>query len=175
MFHTSAVQESIERILYIWALRHPASGYVQGINDLVTPFYFVFLGHRAHEERVSARRRRRKQERQAENNGKAGGGEEGGEENEGGDVEEEGEEEEEEGDDDSEEEEEEEDFSEEEEELSYSAAFCDVDALAEEVIWNVEADTFWCLSKLLEGIQVKRYIAFSLSLIFFSIFFFNFF
>ncbi len=27
----------------MWALRHPASGYVQGINDLVTPLYAVFL------------------------------------------------------------------------------------------------------------------------------------
>jgi len=35
--------QSLERILYIWAIRHPASGYVQGINDLVTPFYQVFL------------------------------------------------------------------------------------------------------------------------------------
>ncbi|KAG8989141.1 GTPase-activating protein, partial [Tulasnella sp. 427] len=34
---------SLERILYVWAIRHPASGYVQGINDLVTPFYEVFL------------------------------------------------------------------------------------------------------------------------------------
>uniref|UniRef100_A0A453LBP1 Rab-GAP TBC domain-containing protein n=1 Tax=Aegilops tauschii subsp. strangulata TaxID=200361 RepID=A0A453LBP1_AEGTS len=25
------------------AIRHPASGYVQGINDLVTPFLIVFL------------------------------------------------------------------------------------------------------------------------------------
>jgi len=30
--------------LYVWAIRHPASGYVQGINDLVTPFFQVFLG-----------------------------------------------------------------------------------------------------------------------------------
>lgn len=37
------VQKSLERILYIWAIRHPASGYVQGINDLVTPFLMVFL------------------------------------------------------------------------------------------------------------------------------------
>ena len=29
------MQRALERILYIWALRHPASGYVQGINDLV--------------------------------------------------------------------------------------------------------------------------------------------
>lgn len=32
-----------QRILFIWAIRHPASGYVQGINDLVTPFFVVFL------------------------------------------------------------------------------------------------------------------------------------
>lgn len=32
-----------ERILFIWAIRHPASGYVQGINDLVTPFFVVFI------------------------------------------------------------------------------------------------------------------------------------
>ena len=39
IFHHSAVQRALERVLYIWALRHPASGYVQGINDLVTPFF----------------------------------------------------------------------------------------------------------------------------------------
>ena len=33
----------MERILYIWAIRHPGSGYVQGMNDLVTPFFAVFL------------------------------------------------------------------------------------------------------------------------------------
>ncbi|CCA73011.1 related to GYP1-GTPase activating protein [Serendipita indica DSM 11827] len=37
-------QRSLERILYVWAIRHPTSGYVQGINDLVTPFFQVFLG-----------------------------------------------------------------------------------------------------------------------------------
>jgi len=26
-------------------MRHPASGYVQGINDLVTPFFIVFLSY----------------------------------------------------------------------------------------------------------------------------------
>jgi len=31
------------RILFIWSLRHPASGYVQGINDLCAPFILVFL------------------------------------------------------------------------------------------------------------------------------------
>ncbi|CAJ1933371.1 unnamed protein product [Sphenostylis stenocarpa] len=42
-FQQQQVQKSLERILYAWAIRHPASGYVQGINDLVTPFLVVFL------------------------------------------------------------------------------------------------------------------------------------
>ncbi|VDL93373.1 unnamed protein product [Schistocephalus solidus] len=32
-----------ERVLFIWSVRHPGSGYVQGINDLLTPFFVVFL------------------------------------------------------------------------------------------------------------------------------------
>ncbi|XP_029650355.1 TBC1 domain family member 22B isoform X3 [Octopus sinensis] len=43
LFQLKVVQEIFERILYIWAIRHPASGYVQGINDLVTPFFVVYL------------------------------------------------------------------------------------------------------------------------------------
>uniref|UniRef100_A0A8D8YGR5 TBC1 domain family member 22B n=1 Tax=Cacopsylla melanoneura TaxID=428564 RepID=A0A8D8YGR5_9HEMI len=43
LFQQKLVQEMFERILFIWAIRHPASGYVQGINDLVTPFFVVFL------------------------------------------------------------------------------------------------------------------------------------
>lgn len=43
LFQQTLVQEIFERILYIWAIRHPASGYVQGINDLVTPIFVVFL------------------------------------------------------------------------------------------------------------------------------------
>ncbi|TFK68692.1 RabGAP/TBC [Pluteus cervinus] len=39
----ASTQRCLERILYVWAIRHPASGYVQGINDLVTPFFQVFL------------------------------------------------------------------------------------------------------------------------------------
>lgn len=42
-FQQEQVQKSLERILYTWAIRHPASGYVQGINDLATPFMVVFL------------------------------------------------------------------------------------------------------------------------------------
>ncbi|KIL96304.1 gtpase-activating protein gyp1 [Fusarium avenaceum] len=44
LYSYEATQRSLERILYVWAVRHPASGYVQGINDLVTPFWQVFLG-----------------------------------------------------------------------------------------------------------------------------------
>ena len=44
LYAYEATQRSLERILYVWAVRHPASGYVQGINDLVTPFFQVFLG-----------------------------------------------------------------------------------------------------------------------------------
>lgn len=43
LYSYEATQRSLERILYVWAVRHPASGYVQGINDLVTPFWQVFL------------------------------------------------------------------------------------------------------------------------------------
>ena len=31
----------MENILLVWALRHPACGYVQGMNDLLVPFIYV--------------------------------------------------------------------------------------------------------------------------------------
>ena len=43
LFQHPTTQHCMERVLYIWAIRHPASGYVQGINDLLTPFLVVFL------------------------------------------------------------------------------------------------------------------------------------
>ena len=42
-FKRPDVAQSLERALYVFALRHPASGYVQGMNDLITPFYAVFV------------------------------------------------------------------------------------------------------------------------------------
>ncbi|XP_070611461.1 TBC1 domain family member 22A isoform X2 [Erythrolamprus reginae] len=77
------VTEIFERILFIWAIRHPASGYVQGINDLVTPFFVVFTSEYTEEELEK----------------------------------------------------------------------CDVSSLSTEVLQNIEADSFWCMSKLLDGIQ----------------------
>ncbi|PSS38044.1 hypothetical protein PHLCEN_2v129 [Hermanssonia centrifuga] len=84
----ASTQRSLERILYVWAIRHPASGYVQGINDLVTPFYQVFLSAYIDSDP---------------------------------------------------------------EEL-------DPSILSQEALNAVEADSFWCLSRLLDGIQ-DNYIA----------------
>mmetsp|Transcript_29481 Transcript_29481/g.66822 ORF Transcript_29481/g.66822 Transcript_29481/m.66822 type:complete len:241 (+) Transcript_29481:2-724(+) len=33
----------MERVLFIWAVRQPASGYVQGLNDVLLPLIVVFL------------------------------------------------------------------------------------------------------------------------------------
>lgn len=52
--HIGMQKQSIERMLYIWAMRHPASGYVQGINDLVPPILFVFLSEHVDTSSVSA-------------------------------------------------------------------------------------------------------------------------
>lgn len=43
MLQQPRAQLLLERVLFIWALRHPASGYVQGMNDILLPFLFVTL------------------------------------------------------------------------------------------------------------------------------------
>eukprot|EP01071_Lankesteria_metandrocarpae_P008386 Lankesteria_metandrocarpae@DN4951_c0_g1_i1.p1 len=43
MLSSPRIYKLMERVLYCWSIRHPASGYVQGINDLLTPFIVVFL------------------------------------------------------------------------------------------------------------------------------------
>lgn len=40
-FHHKPIQLMMERILYIWSVRHPASGYVQGMNDILTPLLLI--------------------------------------------------------------------------------------------------------------------------------------
>eukprot|EP00916_Digyalum_oweni_P004488 GHVL01007952.1.p1 GENE.GHVL01007952.1~~GHVL01007952.1.p1 ORF type:complete len:343 (+),score=50.08 GHVL01007952.1:64-1029(+) len=42
-FSHERIHKLMERALCVWAVRHPASGYVQGINDLITLFITVFL------------------------------------------------------------------------------------------------------------------------------------
>ncbi len=44
VFASPPIQALLTRVLYIWNVRHPASGYVQGINDLCTPFIVTYLG-----------------------------------------------------------------------------------------------------------------------------------
>lgn len=43
IFSLPSIQEMLTRILYIWNMRHPGSGYVQGINDLCLPFLVTYL------------------------------------------------------------------------------------------------------------------------------------
>ncbi|KRX08914.1 Rab-GTPase-TBC domain [Pseudocohnilembus persalinus] len=43
IFKHPRVQEMLQRILYVWNVRHPACGYVQGMNEIVTVFIVVFL------------------------------------------------------------------------------------------------------------------------------------
>lgn len=43
LFRNPLIQAMLERALFIWSVQHPASGYVQGINELITPFFVVFL------------------------------------------------------------------------------------------------------------------------------------
>lgn len=43
LFSSPQIQIMMIRILFTWSMRHPASGYVQGINDLAAPLILVFL------------------------------------------------------------------------------------------------------------------------------------
>jgi TBC1 domain family member 2 len=43
LFSLQPLQVMQIRILFIWSMRHPASAYVQGINDLAAPLLLVFL------------------------------------------------------------------------------------------------------------------------------------
>ncbi|DBA00215.1 TPA: hypothetical protein N0F65_007840 [Lagenidium giganteum] len=82
LFQNERIHQCMERVLYIWAIRHPASGYVQGINDLLTPFLVVFLSAHIDEPQT-----------------------------------------------------------------------CELDRVSDETMETVEADCYWCLTKLLDGIQ----------------------
>ena len=43
VFSYDKIRKLMLRVLFIWSMRHPASGYVQGFNDLISPFVAVFL------------------------------------------------------------------------------------------------------------------------------------
>jgi hypothetical protein len=43
LFSSQPIQIMMIRLLFTWTMRHPASGYVQGINDLAAPLILVYL------------------------------------------------------------------------------------------------------------------------------------
>jgi len=43
LVHQEPVQKALGRILLTYACRHPATGYVQGMNDLLVPIFAVIL------------------------------------------------------------------------------------------------------------------------------------
>eukprot|EP00871_Galdieria_phlegrea_P004241 jgi/Galph1/4818/GphlegSOOS_G3462.1 len=43
MFRIHPFQDLLKRILFVWAIRHPACGYVQGMSDVLTPFVYVVI------------------------------------------------------------------------------------------------------------------------------------
>ena len=81
-FQQNAIQHAMKRILFIWSSRHPASSYVQGMNDLLTPLLLVCMYPYFND-----------------------------------------------------------------------VLRCDVEQLGSTALMEVEADAYWCLSKLLDGIQ----------------------
>ena len=52
LFQNNKIQFMLTRVLYIWSLRHPASGYVQGFNDLCIPFFIVYFLEKFPEKNV---------------------------------------------------------------------------------------------------------------------------
>eukprot|EP01061_Rhynchopus_euleeides_P013802 TRINITY_DN23983_c0_g2_i1.p1 TRINITY_DN23983_c0_g2~~TRINITY_DN23983_c0_g2_i1.p1 ORF type:complete len:522 (+),score=121.76 TRINITY_DN23983_c0_g2_i1:114-1568(+) len=52
LFRTRTIKNMMERVLYVWSIRNPASGYVQGINDLTTPFFMTFLSEHLEMDRL---------------------------------------------------------------------------------------------------------------------------
>lgn len=54
LFQHERLHSLMERILFVWAVRHPACGYVQGINDLLTPFLVVLLAEKHLRKKTAA-------------------------------------------------------------------------------------------------------------------------
>lgn len=86
LFQHPQIRQCLERILYCWSIRHPASGYVQGLNDLATPFLAVFLQEFLPLDNIAENER-------------------------------------------------------------------ELDTISNEQLESLEADTFWCFTKLVDGIQ----------------------
>lgn len=46
ILQTPAVQLALTRMLFLWSLRHPVVGFVQGFNDLASVFFGLYLSER---------------------------------------------------------------------------------------------------------------------------------
>jgi hypothetical protein len=53
LFRNDRIRRLLSRLLYVWAMRHPASSYVQGINDLATPLIVVFLADYCYRDQLN--------------------------------------------------------------------------------------------------------------------------
>ncbi|RNF27083.1 putative TBC1 domain family member 22A [Trypanosoma conorhini] len=68
LFHLSHTASALARCLFLWSRRYPAVGYVQGIDDIMVVFFFVFL------EGAFAERNMRSRQQLRENHAEAGDG-----------------------------------------------------------------------------------------------------
>mmetsp|Transcript_5500 Transcript_5500/g.6236 ORF Transcript_5500/g.6236 Transcript_5500/m.6236 type:complete len:208 (+) Transcript_5500:368-991(+) len=102
-FSSKLSKDMLTRTLFVWAFKHPASGYVQGINDLAAAFVYVFLA-----EEIDKIKRdtegRKSEDINLDHN-------------------------------------------------TYDIKLEELEALTEEQIMNIEADTYWCLENFLETLQ----------------------
>lgn len=61
IYHSSRTVAAMSRVLFLWARRHPAVGYVQGMDDVVGVFYQVFLLDALHQHAREEMQRRTRQ------------------------------------------------------------------------------------------------------------------
>lgn len=43
IFKNKVIMNLLVRLLFVWNMRHPETGYVQGINDIAAQFLIIFL------------------------------------------------------------------------------------------------------------------------------------
>ena len=53
VFGLKIVKDMLVRMLFVWAFKHPSSGYVQGMNDIAATFMYVFLAEAVYEKKHS--------------------------------------------------------------------------------------------------------------------------
>lgn len=130
LFHQQHVQRCLERLLFVWAVRHPATGYVQGMDDLATSFFVIFLSAALVPEDPDEPSPLTSSYSESGGNSAGGGsgsgcgGGGGGSQHGGGRC-----------------------------PLTAAVETMDAQRLKEESLSAVEADTYWCLTKLLDNIQ----------------------